>query len=61
LEAIKRLRACRVESPNGEIHFIPEETSVSQYSERFKDFSMAEIEKILRKEASKLLALFREE
>jgi hypothetical protein len=58
---MKRLRAHRVDSPNGEIHFVLEETQASEHSERFKDFDAVEIKKIARKEAAKPLVLFREE
>jgi hypothetical protein len=58
---MKRLRACRVDSPDGEIHFVLEETQPSEHSERFKDSDAAEIKKISRKEATKPLVLFREE
>jgi len=58
---MKRLRACRVDSPNGEIHFVLEETQASEYSECFKDSDAVEIKKISRKEATKPLVLFRKE
>jgi len=58
---MRRLRACKVDSPNGEIHFILEETQASEHSERFKDYDVVEIKKISRKEAAKPLVLFREE
>ena len=61
VEAMKKLRAYRVDSPTGEIHFILEETSASKYSGCFKDFDTTEIKKISRKEAAKPLALFRDE
>jgi len=58
---MKRLRACRVDSPDGEIHFVLEEPRASEYSECFKDSDVAEIKNISRKEAAKPLVLFREE
>jgi len=56
---MKKLRVHRVDSPDGEIHLVLEETNVSEDSECFPD--VAEIKKVLRKEASKPLVLFREE
>lgn len=58
---MKRLRACRVDSPNGEIHFVLDEPQASEHSECFKDFDAAEIKRISRKEAAKPIVLFREE
>ena len=58
---MKRLRARRVDFPDGEIHFILEEPQAFENSEYFKDFDAAQIKKISRKEAVKPLALFREE
>jgi hypothetical protein len=57
----RRLRARRVESANGEIHFILEEPPASKHSKRFKNYEVAEIKKISRKEATKPLILLREE
>ncbi len=51
----------RMDSRNGETHFILEEFQPSEYSEHTKDFDLAEIKKISSKEASKPLALVREE
>jgi hypothetical protein len=56
---MKRLKIYRVDSPNGEIHLVIEETETSEHSECFTD--VAEIKKVSRKEASKPLVLFREE
>jgi hypothetical protein len=58
---MKRLRACRVDSPNSEIHFVLDEPQASEHSECFKDFDAAEIKRISRKEAAKPIVLFREE
>jgi len=58
---MERVRAHRVDSPNGEIHFVLEETQASEQSESFKDFDAVEIKKISRKEATKPLVLFRKE
>jgi hypothetical protein len=56
---MKRLKVYRVDSPNGEIHLVIEETEVSENCECFTD--MAEIKQVSRKDASKPLVLFREE
>ena len=58
---MRKLKAQRVDSANGEIHFILRETQTSERSDRFKDYDVAEIRKISKKEATKLLVLFREE
>jgi hypothetical protein len=58
---MKRVRARRVDSPDGEIHFVLEETQASECSKCFKDADVVEIKKISRKEAAKPLVLFREE
>ena len=58
---MKRLRACRVDSPDGEIHFVLDEPQASEHSGCFKDFDAAEIKRISRKEAAKPTVLFREE
>ena len=58
---MRRLRACRVDSANGEIHFILEEPQARGYSEHFKYYDAAEIRKISKKEAIKPLVLLREE
>jgi hypothetical protein len=56
---MKKLSVHRVDSPNGEIHLVLEETEVSENCDCFTD--MAEIKKISKKEAAKPLDLFREE
>ena len=58
---MRRLRARKVDSANGEIHFILEEPQVCEYTERFKDYDVIEIKKVTRKEATKPLVLLREE
>ena len=58
---MRRFRACRVNSLDGEIHFVLEEPQASEHSKCFKDYDAAEIKKISRKEAAKPLILFREE
>jgi hypothetical protein len=58
---MRRLRACKVNSANGEIHFILEEPQASEHTERFKDYDVVEIKKVTRKEAVKPLVLLREE
>jgi hypothetical protein len=56
---MKKLKVYRVDSPNGEIHLVLEETEVSENCECFTD--MVEIKKISKKEAAKPLDLVREE
>ena len=58
---MRRLKACRVDSASGEIHFILEESQVRDYSEHFKYYDAAEIKEISKKEATKPLVLLREE
>jgi len=58
---MKKLRVNKVDSPNGEIHFILEEFQPSEHSEYFEDSDVTEIKRISRKEAGKPLVLFREE
>jgi hypothetical protein len=58
---MRRLRARKVDSANGEVNFILEEPQASEYSERFKDYDVVEIKKVTRKEATKPLVLLREE
>lgn len=54
-----KLTVNRVDSTNGDLHFIIEENALSKPSEHSKDFDLAEIKKISKEEASKPLALAR--
>jgi hypothetical protein len=56
---MKRLKVCRVDSPDGEIHLVIEETQASEPYECLAD--AAEIKKVSRKEAAEPLVLLREE
>jgi hypothetical protein len=56
---MKRLKVHRVDSPDGEIHLVIEETRAFEDSECFAD--VAEIKKVSREEASKPLVLLRKE
>ena len=56
---MRRLKVFRVDSPDGEIHLVIQETQGSENSECLVD--MAEIKKVAKKEAIKPLVLFREE
>ena len=56
---MKSLKVHRVDSPDGEIHLIIEETLAFEDSECFAD--VAEIKKVARTEAAKPLVLFRKE
>jgi hypothetical protein len=58
---MKKIRVSRVDSSDGEIHFILEEFVHTELSEHYKDSDIAEIKRISRKEAPKPLLLFREE
>ena len=55
------MKAQRVESSNGEIHFVLKEPQDSEYTSNLKDSEIAEIKRITRKEAEKPLILMREE
>jgi hypothetical protein len=57
--AIKRLKVHRLDSADGEIHVVIEETEVFENCECFTNVS--EIKRISKKEAAKPLNLFREE
>ena len=56
---MKRLKVCRVDSSDGEIHLVIEETQTSEHYECLAD--VAEIKKVSKKEAAKPLVLLREE
>ena len=56
---MKSLKVHRVDSPDGEIHLVIEETRAFEDSECLAD--VAEIKKISREEASKPLVLLRKE
>jgi len=58
---MKKFKANRVDSCNGEIHFILEELQLTEHSGYLKNPDLAEIKRISRKEAAKPLILFREE
>lgn len=61
LDPMKKVKANKVYSANGEIHFVLEEAFASAHSPKFKKFEKAEIKRLSREEALKPLALFREE
>ena len=56
-----RVKAHRVDSPNGEIHFILKDPQSDERNANLKDAEIAEIKRITRKEAEKPLILLREE
>ena len=58
---MKRVRLIRVDSPNGEIHFVLQEHQLSDRSENIKDFGEVDAKRITKKEATKPLILVREE
>ena len=55
------MKAYRVDSPNGEIHFVLKDAQSSEHTSNLKDSEIAEIKRITRKEAEKPLILLREE
>jgi hypothetical protein len=56
-----RLKAQRVDSSNGEIHFVLEDSQSYEHTSNLKDSEIAEIKRTTRKEAEKPLMLMREE
>jgi hypothetical protein len=56
-----RVKAHRVDSPNGEIHFILKDSQSYERNANPKNGEIAEIKRITRKEAEKPLILLREE
>ena len=59
---MKCCKVYRVDSPNGEIHLVIDENSVSENSRCSECFTdVDEIKKVSKKEASKPLVLLREE
>ena len=61
-EVMKRCKVHRVDSPNGEIHLVIDENSVSENSKCSECFTdVDQIKKVSKKEASNPLILLREE
>jgi hypothetical protein len=58
---MKKLKAHRIDSPNGEIHFVLKESHSYERGANLKDSEITEIKRITRKEAEKPLILLREE
>ena len=58
---MKKLRVCRVDTCNGEIHFIVEENMNAECSEHFEDSDLDEIKIVSKREADKPLVLLRNE
>ena len=58
---MRRFKGFRVDSANGEIHFILEETQATRDSKHSKYYDIAEIMRISKKEANKPIVLLREE
>jgi hypothetical protein len=56
-----KVKTHRVNSPNGEIHFILKESQSYEHGANLKASEIAKIKKITRKEAEKPLILLREE
>ena len=59
--SVRRLRAEKVKSPNGEVHFLVEELSFPERAENAKYFDESEIKKNTKREASRPLFLTRYE
>ena len=58
---MKSLRMKRVVSPNGEVHYILEESRFHERTKKLKYFDISEIKETTKQEASKLLFLTRDE
>jgi hypothetical protein len=54
---VKKYKAVRVASPDGEIHHILQESSILDRPENTENFDEVEIKKISKKDASKTLLL----
>jgi hypothetical protein len=57
---VKKFKAVRVNSPDGEAHYILPESLIFDRPEHSKDFDEVEIKKITKKDASKLLLITHE-
>jgi hypothetical protein len=60
-EKSNSLHACRIQTPDGEIHCVPQEFDINGSSANCKDFDKAEFKKTMKKEAAKPLLLLRAE
>ena len=58
---LRKSRVVREQSLNGEIHLILQESMFDETRKTAEDFDEAEIRKVMKKEASKPLLLFRSE
>ena len=58
---MKKLRMKRVNSPNGEVHYVFEESEFLENTEDTEYLDKSEIKKTTKQEASKLLFLTRDE
>lgn len=58
---MKQVRVVRVDSPNGETHFVLLESQLSENYEIAEDFDEAKIKEASKKDASKPLVLVRSE
>jgi hypothetical protein len=58
---MKSLRFKRVVSPNGEVHYILDESRFFERTKKLKYFNISEIKEATKQEASKLLFLTRDE
>jgi hypothetical protein len=58
---VRKTRAVRLNSSNGELHYISEESPADYASARSQELNTAELRRITMKEASKNLYLLRKE
>jgi hypothetical protein len=56
---VKKLRVVRVDSPDGETHYLLQESRILEPSENSKDFDQDEIKKIAKRDAAKPLLIVR--
>jgi hypothetical protein len=54
---VKKLRVVRVDSPDGNIHYLLQESWISKASKNGTNFDIAEIKKITKKDAAKPLLI----
>jgi len=58
---MKRVSVVRVNSSNGELHYVLDESAVFEPSKRVQSLSEAEVKQITKREASKPLFIARQE
>ena len=55
------LQVYRIQTPDGEIHYVPQEFKINEPSAKNKGFDRAEVKKTMKQEAAKPLLLMRED